>query len=129
MRLCFAAAAAMACTSASVASRGLFDQNVAAGFDRAKRDGGELIVGGRDDHRVDVGLDGFAPVGDGTRLRALRELLRRALSSRSQTTTISCACCRGGTLAPDQAASDDREPHQVLSHDLPRSAGTMRRRV
>ena len=110
------------------ASRGLFDENVAPGFDRANRDGGELIVGGRDNHRVDVGLHGFAPVRDGTRLRELRELLRAHLIAVANDGDL-VACCRGRTLAPDQAASNDREPHQVLSHDWPRSAGTMRRRV
>ena len=111
------------------ASRGLLDENMAAGFDRAERDAGELIVRGRNNHGIDVGLHGFAPVGDGARLRESPRAARARLSSRSQTTTISCACRRDGTLAPDQPASDDREPHHFLSHDSPRSAGTIRRSV
>ena len=79
MRLCFAAAAAIGLHLGERASCGLLDQDVAAGFDGADRDAGELIVRGRDDHGVDVGLDGFAPVRDGARLGHAPRALARGL--------------------------------------------------
>ena len=56
MRLCFAAAAAIGLHLGERAPGGLLDQDVLAGFDGAERDAGELVVRGRDDHGVDVGL-------------------------------------------------------------------------
>ena len=99
------------------ASRGLLDEHVAACLDGANRDAGELVVRGRHNHGVDVGLHGFAPVGDGARLGELRELARAAFIAVANNDDL-VPRCRGGTLAPDQAASDDREPHHFLSQAL-----------
>ena len=59
MRLCSAAAAARALQLRRASGRGLFDQHVSSGFDRADRDPGKLIVGGRDDDGVDIGRNAF----------------------------------------------------------------------
>ena len=111
------------------AARGLLDQHMAAGFDGAERDRGKLVVRGRDDDGVDVGLDRFAPVGDGARLGLLRKLSRAREIAIADDHDLVRGRRRGSALSPDQAASDDREPHHFLSHGSPRSAGTMRRSV
>ena len=106
----------------------LLDQHVPAGLDRAEGDDGELVVGRRDDHCIDVGRDRFPPVDEGACSCFLRELLGTSPVAIAHNNDV-VPRRRGSALSPDQTASDDREPHHVLSHDSPRSAGTMRRSV
>jgi len=92
-----------------------------------KRDRRELVMRGRDDNGIDLGLYGFTPVDHRTCAGALRQLLGPA----SVTIADHHDLVRRGrarALFPDQAASDDCEPHH-MPHDSLRSPGTIRRNV
>ena len=83
------------------AARGLFHQHMAAGFDGAQRDPGELVVRRRNDHRIDVSLYGVAPVGHGPRLCLLRKRLgaRRVAVADDDDLVARCAAA-AARLAP-----------------------------
>ena len=114
-------------------SRGrLFDEHVLAGLDRRDRDRRQGVVGGRDDHEVDIGGgDSVLPAFNGSRARGPRQFLR-AVRHGVGADGERCAVEGRGTLAPDEAAADDGDARtriQRSPHVKPRSFGTIRRSV
>jgi hypothetical protein len=88
----------------------LFYQDVAASPNGAQRDRGQLVVASGDDDGIDVGVDRLAPIVD----RAGASLLCQGFGFRPIVIADNddIVPARGRrALAPDKAASNDRQTH------------------
>ena len=113
---------------ARATGRRLLDQNMLARLDCGQGHRGQPVVGGRNHHRLHLRpADQIAPIRD--RLRPVRD--GQGLGAREDrigTRHQFARAKRLRALAPDEAAAHDSQV-QHFSHSLPRSLGTIRRRV